>query len=453
MRVPMAVLWLIMATATYSASAKEPAQSSNAAVHYWCAAAVMRRPENAREQKTLDYIEDWSLLPPEVFIERRDAVDFLRADLVRGGTMDMLHLGAECPLCDFDTDRQTAEGWLPHDELFRILARRGWAEVCALEGQGEFLRAAQLHADLLQFSAHLCQSPELGTSLVGAAVMSASLGQMEAFLALKPGPEALRALMDRLNRIRPNPMSFSRCWSYSAKFRPMLLTKELRLTDEDLDQALRWDDKRKDLKPPLLFFLMPEWKTTLQFVRSKTPEERRALVEGWAKQVGEELNAVAKAGEGPPAEAEPRIQAEVERMKQLAKPADSGAGNPFLASQAGLPVNVYAHFARINATLEMGRIICAAALFKAENGRYPTSLDALAKYFPAGLPKDPFTAKEFLYALEEGLPCVTAQPSTSLRGELKNWDCRMSLADTLKRQGECLERYRKKAQNPPSANQ
>jgi hypothetical protein len=458
MRLPHAALWLTLSmAAALPAQADEPARPGNAAVHYWCAAAFMKRATNDQEEKLLDYIEEWNGLPPKVFIERRDAVDFLQDDLLPGRAMDLLHVGAECSFCDFDTAPLTSRGWYHNNGLLRSLARRGWAAVTLLEGQGDMVRAAELHADLLQFSAHLCQCPEVPTALSGTAVISGSLPQMEVFLALKPGPQAVRALMNRFNRVPPNPLSFSRCWVYDAKFQTALLVKEEHLTDVDLDEALRaYDVEKDDLKKLRMYgFFGSDWKAVVQALRSRKFEERRAMVESWAAQLGEELSAAAKAGEGPMTVAEQRLRAQKERMERLAKPPEgkNTPGNPFLASRAGLLLNIYVRFARFNASFEMGRLICAAALFEAENGQYPTSLDALAKYFPAGLPKDPFTGEDFLYSLEEGLPCVTAQPSASLREELRSWDCRMSLSQALKAQAARLERYRKESQSPATADQ
>jgi hypothetical protein len=455
MRLHWATLMIIAAATALSARAEEPAQPGNAAVHYWCAAAVMNRPANEQEQKVLDYIEEWSFLPPKVFIERRDAFYFLQEDLKPGGTMDMLHVGAECSFCDFDTAALICQGWQQNDHLLRDLARRGWGAVTVLEGQGDLIRAAQLHADLLQFSAHLCQCPELTGALNGGAILTASLDKMGAFLSLKPGTEALRGLRDRFNRIPPNPMSFSRCWTYEARFQPPLLKKAVRLTDSDLDEALRSHDEKNDLVEWQASSVFgPEWKSVIQMLRSKKLEERQALVEGWAKQLGEELDAFAKAGDAPPTEAERRIRAQVEHMCRLAKAAEGNSApeNPTLAPWTGLIMGLYPTFVRHNASLEMGRILCAAALFEAESGQYPASLDALAKYFPAGVPKDPFTGQDFLYALEEGFPCVTAQPSASLRKELKPRQYTIRMAQMLKQQAERLERYRKGAQSPPSAD-
>ena len=61
MRLQRAILWLALAAmAALPAQADEPAQPGNAAIHYWCAAAEMKRPANDQEEKILDYIEEWN---------------------------------------------------------------------------------------------------------------------------------------------------------------------------------------------------------------------------------------------------------------------------------------------------------------------------------------------------------------------------------------------------------
>jgi len=260
----------------------------------------------------------------------------------------------------------------------------------------------------------------------------------------------LRALMGRLNRIPPNPLSFSP--TRLVKYLPALTAfgnKDLRLvTDEDLDDALNAIQKQR--KQATL--LRPHLENVLQILRSQKPENRAGLVDRWIKQIEDELNALAKTSSGPITESEPRVRAWTERLMQLAKPDDKQGwpGNPLLPEETETEVADYRNCAIANARLEMGRILCAAALFEAETGKYPASLDALAKYFPAGLPKDPFTGNDFLYSLDEGLPCVTAQPSASLRQEMPSWYCRMSLAQILTDQAKRVERYRKELQTPAS---
>jgi hypothetical protein len=233
--------------------------------------------------------------------------------------------------------------------------------------------------------------------------------------------------------------------SYAAKFEPALLKKVLLLSDKDLDQVLAATEEGQ-----FQDCFGPAWENVWLMLRSKTPEERQGLLEGWTTQLGDELNAVARACDGPPYQSEPLIRAEVERMRRLCIPADAQdfSGNPFLTLWPEVVIHAYAVFAFENGRLEMARILCAAALFEARKGEYPASLNALSTYFPAGFPKDPFTGKDFLYALEEQLPTVTAQPTASLLEELSASDCRMSMALTLKIQASYLEHYRNEVQSP-----
>ena len=71
-----------------------------------------------------------------------------------------------------------------------------------------------------------------------------------------------------------------------------------------------------------------------------------------------------------------------------------------------LPVlwNVHVRAARTEAHTAGLWLLAAACVEHAETGRYPSALKSLGKYFPEGLPKDPFTGKDFAYRLEEGLP-------------------------------------------------
>ena len=446
MHLARATLWLsLVAMAALPAQAEEAARTGNAAIHYWCAAAEMKRPTNDQEEKVLDYIKKWSRMPPKAFIERGDAVRFLKEDLEAGGAMDMLHVGAECPQCDFDTTDPVMGGQqLRHVALLLELAHRAWAAAALLEGQGDSLRAAQVQADVIQFSVHLSQCPSYAD--YGSAMLSDSLMHMEEFVSRKPGPEALHALMDRLSRIPPNPLSFSRWLNDTAEYGPAVMFKDLRLTDKDLDEKISLIEKNAER----FAIASPHFKTIVQMLRSKKPRDRAGLLDGWRKQVEDELRALAKAGDGPLTESEPRVQAWQQRIQRLAKPAEgqSPAENPLLLEWPDLVMSHYWVFASTNARQGMIRIFCAAMLCEAETGQYPASLEALARYFPAGLPKDPFTGKDFLYALEEGLPCVTAQPSAWSRAEAPDSsDWGMGMARILSR---LAERYRKRLQSPAS---
>ncbi len=448
MRLPHAALWLTLAiAATSPTQADEPARPGNAAIHYWCAAAFMKRATNDQEEKLLDYIEEWNGLPPKVFIEKRDAMNFLEQELWRGEAMDMLHIGAACTQCDFDV--AAADGTaIPEMKPLRDLARRACAAAAMLEGQGELEHAAQVRADALQFSVHLCQCPALMCAYSGSAALQIGLGGMNDFLARKPGKEPIRVLMVRLITMPARPLSFSACMADEAKREPLSLKLEKRFTDADLDESVQAMDNDLFGRYKLFPELGANRKTLIAQLRSLKPDERAAAYGKWADQVGEELSELAKAGEGSFAEARPRVKARIEHMKELGKPAagQTYPENPLMGTFVYAD-SAYAGFTGGNARLAMCKILLAAALCEAERGKYPTSLETLRRYFPQGLPKDPFTESDFEYKIEEGLPVVIAHPPEDVRREYL-WHFRISMAEIIKNQTERLERYRNEEQKP-----
>jgi hypothetical protein len=338
-------------------------------------------------------------------------------------------------------------------KILRDLGRHAWAAATMLEGQENLEHAAQVHADAVLFSVHLCQCPAIAYALTGTAVLQGSLGGINEFLARKPGKEPIRAMMVRLIEMPSRPLSFSGSTANEARRVPLTLKLEKRFTDAYLDDSLQAMDN--DLTGlGMAFKVFPEmganYKTLIEQLRSIKPDERAAAYGKWADQVGEELSELAKAGEGSFAEARPRVTARIEHMKELGKPA---AGHTYpenpLLGQFVYSGTLHASFAVSNARMAMSKILLAAALHEAETRQYPTSLETLREYFPQGLPKDPFTESDFEYKVEAGLPVVAAHPPEDVRREYR-WDFRISLAEILKKQAENLERYRKETSSSPA---
>ena len=95
----------------------------------------------------------------------------------------------------------------------------------------------------------------------------------------------------------------------------------------------------------------------------------------------------------------------------------------------------------------MLRIMVAAVMHKAEKGAYPDTLEKLAGYFPAGAPKDPFTGKDFLYRLKDGLPAIECNPPES--GWPAEWyKSEMSLLDLGRRRQKDAEALKKFLEKP-----
>jgi hypothetical protein len=62
---------------------------------------------------------------------------------------------------------------------------------------------------------------------------------------------------------------------------------------------------------------------------------------------------------------------------------------------------------RAQARLGALKILAAAYAHKAKEGTPPKNLDALKTAFPEGLPKDPFTGKDFSYQIKDGRPTIS----------------------------------------------
>ena len=144
------------------------------------------------------------------------------------------------------------------------------------------------------------------------------------------------------------------------------------------------------------------------FLEGLNEEEQLALVRAWILDYRLRMSKLAKVLEQPYWTARERIReisAEAEKEAAALK-TDPRAGNALVATLMPVLARVAGQFAEAEARLAMARIACAAMLSKARDGACPPDLDALKPFFPKGLPKDPFTGKDCIYRLEDGLPRV-----------------------------------------------
>lgn len=102
-------------------------------------------------------------------------------------------------------------------------------------------------------------------------------------------------------------------------------------------------------------------------------------------------------------------------------------------------------FAKADAWLGMHRIACAAVLYKEDKGKFPETLNTLKPYFKEGLPKDPFTGKDYVYSLKDGLPCIECVPPDEMKKEAEQAGVPRSSIDfsaRLKEDAEALKKFR-----------
>jgi hypothetical protein len=433
------VLAILVLCGTFNASADEkPPRAGNAAVHYWAAAAMMRQPENDREEELRDYIETWQGLPPEVFAKNAEAMSFLDKDLAPKRAFDMLHLGASRKACDFDV--------APGDPDFinlgilRSLARRALAASELLESKQDNVGAARIIADSIELGKDLGQCPKPVYAMSGWAILASGLGEAREFMTRNPGVEPLRLLMDSLEQIESRPFAFPPMIEYYAAETTTALAN-VSLSDEELDEALEYLKNGIGSEVLREFGLFPQ-ESSIRYLRNLGPEERERVLRHWVEQMTTELRGLAEDGEGSFIESHPRVVARGKRMAEMGTPPSPKeiAENPLMHSVSFMS-NLHGQAAFNNALLAMHKVLCASALFEAETGEYPDSMEPLRKYFPSGFPTDPFTDEELVYSLEDGMPAIECRPPEDL-GEGVVSRARISLSEALRKQAEFVERYR-----------
>jgi len=436
------VLGALIAMPVHGADEKSvlPPRPDNAAINYLLAAAQIVRPQTDADVKALDFIEeDFQRLPPAALKARPDAVEiFLR----EGGVIRDIHRGAGKPKCQFDVDwEEGPEAFMPPLPLMRNLARQATAVARHQEFTGHPEEAATVYADVAQMSAHIAQEPTVLSKLVAAAVNNMNIHAVEGFLARDPPPEAVEQLMAGLARVPDHPFHIDRgLLGDGERFGDWFLrhprgfvTLGIKNPADADDLIMKYYenieffdalDRELSSKPgptqSELYYKSPEALAVLQAAVEEYRENLRKLAalarEPYFKS-GEAFAAlqaaIDKRLEEMKVETAAAMQASIEkRLGEMM--ADLAKGNPLLLLLAeGRRAYLVCNMSE--AQLGMLRIMVAAAMHKAEKGAYPDTLEELAGYFPAGASKDPFTGKDFLYRLKDGLPAIECNPPESVR--------------------------------------
>ena len=143
---------------------------------------------------------------------------------------------------------------------------------------------------------------------------------MNEFLARKPGKVPIRALMLRLITMPSRPLSFSACMADEGKTVPLMLKREARFSDADLDGLFRQWTTTSSGGSRFSLKMGANYKTLFgQLPASSLMNARRPMANGRNRSANE-LSELAKAGEGSFAEARPRVKARIEHMEKLGSP-------------------------------------------------------------------------------------------------------------------------------------
>ena len=365
-----------------------PPRPDNAALNYLAAMALMRTAVKPEEIEAIRFIDDIYRKLPPASIEGHDvAIAILKHDLRPGGTAWMVHEGATKPRCAFDVDWEKGPGiLLPHLALMRNLTRRclAAAEYCRYTNND--VRAAEILADVASLGAHLGEDPVLIGGLVGVSVQKTAVDGIEGLLAGEPEAEALKQLHAALAALPPRPFRTEIYFRSEAAIYG--------------DWLLKHPESIRDLVAAPKDLL---GKLTAASITARLPAMVREYQDAMLR--------MAEAATGPYYQSGARLDAEMKalRVRVEASRKDPLTGNSLLPVLLPALERIHGQFALAEAQLGMVRILCAAGLDRARDGAWPPALAALRRHFPEGLPKDPFTGKDFGYALAGGLPRVACE--------------------------------------------
>ncbi len=319
------------------------------------------------------------------------------AHLRRGGALEH---------CAFKLEwRAGAYMLMPHLAQLRDLARKATCYGKLLEHEKKPREAARVYLDVIRMGIHLDQECTMIHTLSGMGCTGIVAPAIEGLLLRGVDAGTARLLLDGL-RTLPRPafnaaraLETERVW-YVGWVRRMLLA--------DVTEVGTSLDALEKLDKMLLGDGLGEHE---DWIIPEDPKEiRRLLREAFGIHDGH-MKLLVAAMRLPYHEGRARVERLAATQKSYWK-GEIAVGH-FAAVMpsviSGALSTVYKRVARCEAHLRGLQVLAAAALAKAETGKYPGSIGDLAKHFPLGVPRDPFTGGNFSYWLPEGLPAVACK--------------------------------------------
>jgi hypothetical protein len=319
-----------------------------------------------------------------------------------------LRRGASKKRCVFDLDWKAGAGMLmPHLAKARDLARRAVMYGKLLELEGRSSEAARVYLDTIRMGLHLEQDQMLISVLVGVAVVGIAGPSVEGLLAREPHARTARLVFEELRGLPRDRFNASR----AVDFERILMGGWMRCQFPKLAEMKREDIIRDFEAAEGVIGLLGLGEGQGAW---RVPEDPKAF----AREIVEALDvydrhmrAMASAMDGPYHETRAKV-ARLDKAQTAYWDGEKKAGrlaSALVGNLVGGWSSFPRHLARHEARLRGVTLLTAAALAKAERGEYPPDLAGLARYFPGGVPADPFTGKPFTYGLGEGLPAVLCE--------------------------------------------
>jgi hypothetical protein len=383
------------------AQRRSPSAADNAAIDYWKAAALMQQPRTSDEVTILSFVEkQLPVLPPKVFAVYPEAGQWL---LEGRGLAAVLNDAAQKRQCDFGI--RSGKGPmlnLEHLATLKALAARGLATAKAYEFYENTEGAATIYRDLLKLAEHIDDDKNLSSSLVGLEIVEWIVEDLEGFLSREP-PALAVAVLDRYFQQRRRPM--------------YKLGDYLRGAGSPFARWLLEDPTLAEQRLGVLYGRAPK-RPAMERLVTLTPDKKLRRLhnwvmdyESWLIRLGDAVDQPYKTGI--------RAVRKMDKEKEELASSDDGGANPLIPLLVPTMDNFYESFLLAEGQLDMAAILTYAAVYRAQMGRWPVSLEELHGEVRRRLPKDPFTGEEFYYKLIRVRPrIVTRAPKWMARKDL-----------------------------------
>lgn len=388
------------------------APEENAAFDYLFALAAQPLPRDVKRLEA-EHLMNQVKTPKLPLRVLDDIPELLAASKDIDYTLGSIHAGAAKPKCQFVTDWSKGPATLlPHLVGMRALSRRCFFVALAREHEGNKTAAAEMYADLLAMGNHHGHEPDIVAALVGMSIQSIAVDGAEGLLARAPGMQPAEVIEDRLDHMP----------SWSAR----IATASLR----DAEHWTQWVRQNPDGA-----FVLAELKL------DGPPEARAAFAEAAADAYLDQANRWAKLVAQPYWQVKDALDAEEARVKSLieqfkAEP-DKFASYGLLKSLPSGTI-LAKRAAEADARIGMIHLACIATICQAEKGAYPADIQTMKRFWPAELPKDPFTGKDFLYSLKDGVPVIAAVAPPEFFANGQESKFRIDFSTRAEREAEAL---------------
>lgn len=351
----------------------------------------------------------------------------------------VMHRGAAMRTCDFQRDRPDRGPFSRRGTenliALRDLSRKVVAYGKLLESQGRSAEAVGVYLDIVRMGNHLGHNADSMQLMLGVSVSGVGMAKIQSMLSRGADEKVTRAILDGLSAMPECAFSLSRAIDMDRLALTGWLEGNIKddFAGEGSETIRRaWDaGKFREVIELIGAGKLPD------SVQPPTDREGvKGLLKAWLAEYDAERQRLPKTADGP----YPVVYPEIVKVEKEIEETCAKTGNRLLIYVTPLSAmkrSVTGNEACLGAT----RLLAAACLSRAADGKYPDSIEGLRRHFPGGLPKDPFSGKDHLYRLEGGLPAVEANVEDAEYRKAHPVDCVFRLGEVRKREAEHMRNW------------